>query len=171
MYITLTSIVATMGQAIFYRQYLKLQPKFAAVYIISTFIATFIGIEVLVRNDHDILTRILGIILFITFLIYGYKEYIHSRKIKRTISTQSLKNSSDISTTYGIPYDASGNQLKLIKGIPPNVQKYTFDSCSQYIWLIIACLLSGFLRGLFGAGGPPMIIYFLCTEYSYSLYL
>jgi len=49
-------------------------------------------------------------------------------------------------------------------GIPSDVRKYELDSPLKYVCLSVAVLASGFLRGLFGVGGPPMIIYFMATD-------
>lgn len=194
-----------MGQAIFYRQYLRLQPKFGFIYIFFTLFATIIGTEVLVRNDNPLLTRILGVILFITFLINFSKDYIYPYCNKKKNQTETLfdekhsiemiiansnhdtddhdindHNSNDDEnemitspssytsahyTSESIAQEEDDpDDIILISGIPSDVKKYELDSFSKYLALIIGVLSSGFLRGLFGAGGPPMIIYFLTTN-------
>eukprot|EP01084_Bolivina_argentea_P029821 55334_1 len=45
-----------------------------------------------------------------------------------------------------------------------DIVKYELDSFCKYVFLIVACLVSGFFRGLFGSGGPPMLIYVLLTN-------
>ena len=58
--------------------------------------------------------------------------------------------------------DSKSKHIKL--GIPTDVRKYEMNSPLKYLWPIVSVLASGFLRGLFGVGGPPMIVYFLATD-------
>ena len=136
-----------MGQGLYNWRYLILQPKFSTVYVIFTFISTIFGISVLVKNDNELLTRALGVMLFITFIVQFSKDYI----------CHDLPQSDQ-------ERNASQRSHYTVNGMPADIKTYEFNSWPKYVGLTFAVMCSGFLRGLFGVGGPPMIIYFFITD-------
>ena len=151
-------IAIALIQALFYRQYFRFQPKFAIIYVSVNFAATFIGIEVLVRTDSPMLTRIFGAILFITFCINLTKDCIYPRCIKKQSNQDMTSDDKNHNRNMDIAIGsadsvATPTSRHQIKGIPDDVVKYELKTWRQYLSLVIACTLSGITRGVFGAGG------------------
>ena len=176
-YLALSFNIVAMGQALYHWQYLKFQPIFSSLYIFFSFIASIIGSQLLLYTSGNILmTRILGAVFLLTFIIQIFQQYIfhklcHKRskdndnkfdtlQMTENANDEILSNKSNAQQ----PLLKEQENKENIKGIPDDVGKFQMDKWSKYVLLIGVCLLSGFLRGLYNAGGPPMIIYALITN-------
>ena len=205
-YISLSSYLIAFGQAIKLRKYARFQLKFTLLIVLITFISSFIGLEVLVRNDNILLTRLMGLLLLLSFLTNVFKLWLSKRKLKKTqlqqnsnipsprpeteteAETDTKTNTRTDTKTQAIEIPIrkrtssllgiinidtySHNFVRNDKGIPCDIVKYDLDINIpwRYMSLIACTIISGFCRGLFGIGGPPMIIYALFVDIDRRIY-
>lgn len=180
------SMFIFLAQTFFLRHYIIFQLKFALINVITTMFATVVGIEVLMRTDSVLMTRILGGILFLSFFINVfrdiYRKYARNRVKIQDIQMLSAEDDQSISLEGAEclvieeadeeeeqKNDSKTNEVTKCKSfvsllaldiIPQDVQKYEFNSFCDYLLLILVVTVGGFLRGLFGAG-----VFLTCTLY------
>lgn len=216
-FITIASVLIFMVQSFNLRHYIIFQWKYALIYTAATFVASIIGIEVLVRTDNILMTRLLGGVLFVSFLMNVVKDLLQARKSKESVNDETAaveknnkinhqknhdyKGISDIQLSIvkcssvgqeeeeGEEDSESSSSLKneieeeahptsrkvpnkkvkkssifALKAIPKDLEKYEFNNIYDYLLLVFFSLMSGFLKGLFGAGVLLCLQMFLFIE-------
>lgn len=81
-YIALSTHLIGIVQALYLRHYIIFQWKFALLYVCISFSSTFIGIQMLVSMNSIMMIRILGGVLFLSFVGNIFKDLYSKRQSK-----------------------------------------------------------------------------------------